>query len=364
MVRVVVTSGNLTTSDWSIWSNCLWYQDFPKKKDQKQTEKKTSNGFDFDKDFKETLESYLRSIMPLKIDYKSILKLDLNDYIISNIDIILLPSLPGRYRDQAMTKYGIGKVNYILGKFPCQGISKTNRKIVNYQSTSIGQIDEKYLGEFAASILPGFKTLKELALERKGSKKGKDAKQMTLFSQKIDSSSSSSAIDRIHLIYPTETYVKECLSGPDSAGTLFLSRDFYESGKLPKRIFHQFDAPADYAYHQGIVPHLKVFVITDDDNEINDDTVIYYGSHNFSPGAWGKYEKDFTQISIINSELGILIPPMKGKCCIVLIKILIFSFIGSAARKIDLVQNLSFKVPPKRYSTSDDPFLKERKRKN
>lgn len=243
--------------------------------------------------------------MPLKIDYKSILKFDLNDYVFENIDVILIPSVTGRYRDQSINKYGIGKIKHMLEKFPCQISSKPNRKIITYQSSSIGKVDEKYIGEFTASVLPGFKSLKELGIERQNSNKViNDPKQSTLFSFK-KTPPSLSAVDRIRLIFPTQQYVEESAYGVEAGGCLFLKKDFYESGKLPKKIFHQFEAP-------GIVPHLKVFMITDDDNEINDDTCIYFGSHNFSPAAWGKYEKDFTQLSMINSELGVLIPPMKG----------------------------------------------------
>lgn len=240
-----------------------------------------------------------------KIDYKSILKFDLNDYVYENVDVVLIPSLPGRFRDEMMNKYGIGKVKYILEKFPCQNTTKPNRKVINYQATSIGQVTEKYIGEFAASVLPGFKSLNELATEQKHAKKsGKDQKQTSLFPH--SKSDSLSAVDRVRLIYPTETYIETCVSGVESGGCLFLKKDFYDSGKLPKKIFHQYEGAA------GTVGHLKVFVVTDDDDEINDDTIIYFGSHNFSPAAWGKYEKDFTQISIMNSELGVLIPPMKG----------------------------------------------------
>jgi tyrosyl-DNA phosphodiesterase-1 len=35
-----------------------------------------------------------------------------------------------------------------------------------------------------------------------------------------------------------------------------------------------------------------VFIVTEDDMEITDKTVIYIGSHNLSAAAWGKFEKD------------------------------------------------------------------------
>ena len=301
----MVATGNLYVGAWSIWSNCLWFQDFPLKKGQEENKKDSSAaGFDFDKDFKETLESFVQAIMPSKMDYKSILKFDLNDYVYENIDVILIPSVMGRYRGPSMNKYGIGKIKYVLEKLPCQVNRKPNRKIITYQTSSIGQADEKYIEEFTASVLPGYKTLKELGVERSNAKKfGKDTKQLTLFSK--NKPDSFSAVDRMRLIFPTEKYVEDSVIGAEAVGCLFLKKDFYESGRLPKKIFHQFEAP-------GIIPHLKVFIITNDDTTINDDTIIYFGSHNFSPAAWGKYERDFTQIAINNSELGVLIPPMKG----------------------------------------------------
>ena len=30
-LRIVISSGNLTIGDWSVWSNCWWFRDFPKK---------------------------------------------------------------------------------------------------------------------------------------------------------------------------------------------------------------------------------------------------------------------------------------------------------------------------------------------
>lgn len=39
-------------------------------------------------------------------------------------------------------------------------------------------------------------------------------------------------------------------------------------------------------YYKNITPHIKIGILTDKDMEIDDDTVIYFGSHNFSKGAW------------------------------------------------------------------------------
>ena len=48
----------------------------------------------------------------------------------------------------------------------------------------------------------------------------------------------------------------------------------------------------NYYYYHGIIPHTKTIIVADNEEEqINDHTIIYFGSHNFTPSAWGKYEK-------------------------------------------------------------------------
>ncbi|RZM20371.1 MAG: hypothetical protein EOO88_36380, partial [Pedobacter sp.] len=92
-------TGNLTAGDWIIWSNGMWFKDFPKKSTMKEAPKKkpinVDDDFDFDEDFTRTLKHYLQSMMPIKIDYTKFLGFDLDDYYISDIDIVLVPSLPG-----------------------------------------------------------------------------------------------------------------------------------------------------------------------------------------------------------------------------------------------------------------------------
>jgi len=98
---VVVGSGNLTAGDWIIWSNCLWFKDFPKKSTlTTPLESKPNPLFDFDKDFEVTLKEYIQSLMPNRTKYTDILELNLDDYYYSGIDIVLIPSLPGRFKEE------------------------------------------------------------------------------------------------------------------------------------------------------------------------------------------------------------------------------------------------------------------------
>lgn len=74
---------------------------------------------------------------------------------------------------------------------------------------------------------------------------------------------------------------------------------------------------------------------------ITDDTVLYFGSHNFSAGAWGNLEKDGAQIAIANWEIGVVFPPEKG----------------SKEMKEKIVKSMVLKFPPEKYGESDYPFI-------
>lgn len=316
--RVVISSGNLTIGDWTIWSNCVWFKDFPKKSTMTKVpekEKVPAGSFDFTGDFIEGLKTFVQSLMPLKANYKNMLEINIDDYYISDIDIALIPSIPGRHADGDLDICGHRRVASVLKQigFPDQEALMKKKYVLTYQTSSIGNLDEKYLKEVLSSFLPNYLTIDDLKADKKP--KGKKA-AITNFTEKTFSKSLSLsnelASDRVRLIFPAKDYVETC-NDPDYAGCLILNPQSYERATFPKDIFHQFQCPEDYAFHEGIIPHLKVFIVAPEDGEIDDNSYIYFGSHNFSPSAWGRFEKEYTQLSISNSELGVLIPPGKGK---------------------------------------------------
>jgi len=339
-----VGSGNLTAGDWIIWSNCLWFKDFPKKSEMgfiPEKKKLNPGEFDFDKDFEDSLKNFLASLMPNRAKYTDLLDVNIDDYYISDVDIVLIPSVPGRHKDQDFDKYGHRRVASIVKQlYPTVAPAKKKKYVLTYQSSSIGALDEKFLREICSSFIPGYMTLDELKNEKKLSKKASG----------IDLG--DSATRRVRLIFPSKDYVENCTEGAQYSGCLILAPETYNKESFPKDIFYQFQAPEHYAFHEGIIPHLKVWVVTDESGEIDDDTIIYFGSHNLSPSAWGRYEKDYTQLSIANSELGVLLPPMKGNTLYRLI-----NYLGSKQRKQKLINSLSFKFPPKKYEKNQVPWI-------
>ena len=304
----MITSGNLTTDDWSTWSNCLWFKDCPKKSTLNTIPEKKAvpeGSFDFDGDFIQNLKSFVQSLMPHKTqNYKDLLEINIDDYLISDIDIVLIASIPGRHAGEDIEKYGHKRVASVLNKigFVDPVAMKSKKHVLTYQTSSVGNLDEKFLKEILSSFLPNYITVDELV----AGKKPKGKKGGVNLGQDL-------ASNRVRVVFPSREYIENSIEGPDYSGCLILNPDMYQKDTFCKQIFHHFQGTEDYAFHEGIIPHLKVFIVADESGNIDDDTYIYFGSHNFSPSAWGRYEKDCTQISISNTELGVLIPPRKGK---------------------------------------------------
>jgi len=75
---------------------------------------------------------------------------------------------------------------------------------------------------------------------------------------------------------------------------------------------------------------------------ITDNTVLYFGSHNFSAGAWGNQElKNLVQLHMSNTELGILFPAQAE----------------SRTFKRLIFETLPLKLPPQPYGKYDRPFI-------
>merc|ERR1712196_592211 len=103
----------------------------------------------------------------------------------------------------------------------------------------------------------------------------------------------------------------------------------------------KFETNSILTYDNVVIPHLKVMIITDDDYEIDDNTIIYFGSHNCTRAAWGKIDKKGNKIALSNTELGVLYPPLEG----------------SADTKKSIVRSFTFKFPPEKLSKDETPYL-------
>lgn len=240
--------------------------------------------------------------MPIKTHYTNLTDINIHDYFISGIDIILIPSIPGKHTGSDIDKYGHGKVSAVLKKLE-KHTSKTKKYVMSAQTSSVGNLNEEFLQEILASFLPNYMSLNELKSKPKGS----------LTEKSNHTNAAELPSSRFKLIFPTKHYVETSIEGPVMASQcLMLNNKDYHRPTFPKHIFYRYQAPQGFSYHEGVLPHIKTIFVTGEDEKIDDDTLIYFGSHNFSAVAWGKFDSIYNRLTISNTELGILVPPAKS----------------------------------------------------
>lgn len=299
-IRVIIPSANLTNGDWYYWGQIIWFQDFYLKKEKIEKIKNShkmenhcindknlnytqnSNNLDNSCDFEVYLQKFIDSILPN--NYKTTkwyqkLNLNLSEYDFSHTCVDLIASASGRFKNERKFDFGIGRLKYLTKTYTQQRKSlnnSLNRLII--QCSSIGKsLKEKFLSDFCESFL----------------------------CRKKEESY------KIEIIYPTIEYVDSFQHGRDLSSCLFLNKETF---LMHKYKFKKFEVISELENCKTIF-HSKFFICGDHNqihpNGISDNTIFYFGSHNFSVAAWGNFEKNDSQVSIANYELGILFNPIK-----------------------------------------------------
>lgn len=279
-LRVVVTSANLLMYDWTKIGQVIWFQDF---------ERGEASG-----SFYRELSGFIEAVLPETYSMQGRLGIDLSQYDFSQAQVELVASIPGRHT--ALHKYGQGRLRSLMKE---SGVTHSSFTV---QCSSVGNLDPASLKEFATS-----------------------------FANNPEAS--------CQLVFPTFKTVKESHYGPPGGGTSYFKEEYWNSRSFPKAILHEFHGPQDFSAIRGHLSHSKVVISHSD--TIDDNTALYFGSHNMSAAAWGKFEKKGHQLFIGNYELGIFFPPK----------------VGSADQKRSLISRLPFKFPPERYEEGQQPWF-------
>ena len=190
----------------------------------------------------------------------------------------LVGTLSGKFVNERL-KLGIGRIRELTQKYYVAGNDNSNEKVV-YQCSSIGSLKENFIQDFLSSFIPH-----------------KDKKQI---------------IKNLEIIFPSQDYIDSIENGIDLASCLFLSKEMYEKEFFPKNCFKTLELKSNQLIlKSNFIFHSKFILILGKNNEITNDSTFYFGSHNFSPSAWGNFQKYYSQISSANYELGIMFNPRK-----------------------------------------------------
>jgi tyrosyl-DNA phosphodiesterase-1 len=178
-MRVVVTSGNMTVPDWTVYIQTVWIQDFPK------TNKIVSC------EFLDVLSDFWRhTTHELPSDW-------FKNYDFSQSKVHLVPSIPGWHNGKNVEKYGTTRINSLLKKYNYSGNPE-----VGYQMSSIGKLNKNFLPEFCKNLMC------------------KDSK--------------------FHIIFPSQQTVYSSRLGKEGAGMSWLDEENYKSDSFPKGNMYDF----------------------------------------------------------------------------------------------------------------------------
>ena len=307
-LRVVVGSGNFNFTGWNIFANIFWCEDFPILK-QVTLEKSEFNTY---------LEYFLSKCFDSFWDeVKGFLTINFHIYDLKSTYCRLIGSLPTKLCNSAHFKFNLQRLEQILHERLPKDTFSLHRTRIIYYSSSLGSCDLIFLYNFAKTVL-------------------KDAapSHENVFQEK------ESILRAFEVVYPTENYVKGTHWGESGGQCLFLKKNNYDRFKFEKSILRRFEGLECVDGGKVITPHIKVILIINND-EINDQTVIYIGSHNFTKAAWGGYDFKGSNNQGFNYEMGIIIPPQKG----------------SKKSKLNFLDRFGLSVNNKPYRSSDKPFL-------
>ena len=287
-VRVCVHTANLIHGDVRKRTNAAWCQDFPNKSAADLGRKS---------EFERDLGRYLATLgwkdetcaLPGAGGRVVVGPSAMSRFDFSGAGAKLISSVPGRWVGAAMRDYGHTGVRHALAgmTFP----AKFKRAPVVCQFTSVGATTEKWMGEMARSFGAGGPSLGDgelkLVWPTMGEVRGSNLGYAT-------GGSIPGATDKI-----SREHVRR---------RLHRWREQYSSDETRPTKLPDPPASTDPTGRGRVMPHVKTFARYAP-GAPHDLAWVIVGSHNLSGAAWGRLEKNETQIAILSYELGVLLSP-------------------------------------------------------
>ena len=309
-LRIIVPSANLTDGDWYYWGQIIWFQDFPLiEEDVNEGEEKNKLKSE---DFRNYLKQFMKSFMPHSYEGKKFwtdLNINFDNYDFSNASVELVASANGRFiGDKEKELYGVGRLNALMtSKYFT--IEKNDNLLI--QCSSFGTSKQK---NFFSNLYKGFN---------------------------LNNYEKLNETNNVDIFYPSENYIKNCEKGEELSSCLFFNQEAY---KMNKDRLHDIVLKDKFKDRETVF-HSKIFITGKRNSKgkfiLNNDSIIYIGSHNFSSSAWGYYEKNETQIAVANYELGVVFD----------------NYVLSFEEKLYIYNNLLFNFDCPKYSNEDMPFI-------
>jgi tyrosyl-DNA phosphodiesterase-1 len=218
--------------------------------------------------------------------------------------------------------HGLALVRFLLHEHPTKKPFTLESTSFHYVSSSLSVIDTRLLFDLAYAFIPNF----------------------PYESRHLSEELSNQLIKMFHVVFPSKKHVMESPLGPENANCLFLDHDRFYSRKFEKKTLCKFEGNQFVRNNERVIPHLKVAIISNENGDITDDTIIYLGSHNMTKAAWGRFSNLGERVFVSNYEMGVILPPRPK----------------SAYKKMNIVKKLGFVYPAKRFEPKERPFTRNK----
>ncbi|KYQ99814.1 hypothetical protein DLAC_03763 [Tieghemostelium lacteum] len=255
-IRIVISSSNLTKSDWKNLSQNVFIIDlFETKQDTLNT---ITNHHIFQNELTLTLDSLGFYSPNNKFQHINTFLQNYDFTVLHNNNIHIVTSIPGNHKNSQL--FGILKLNYLLNN---QNNDIKNNNSLIYQTSAIGNLNLKWYSDFLKYIL-------------------------------IDGDNTM-----VKVLFPTKESVYQLANDNPIYGLESITIRYLD--KLNLLIQNQSLYDISYRNTNGQPLHSKIILFQNSSN-----SWIYHGSHNLTESSWGVVSKNTIQIH--NYETGVWFP--------------------------------------------------------
>lgn len=312
-LRVVIGSGNLLNGDWFRYANVFWRQDFPLLPSPAPDRSGPSSP-----SFASYLTTFINRCMDgYGGDVETYLGINFRNYLFPDqMAVQPIGSLPGFHLP---TDFRVSFLQgmHIIRNNPPRTPFRLDTTRIYYVTSSLGSLNFKLLFDFSKMLF-----------------------QEPWFTWEYAVKNKQQLLDMFNVVYPSRNYISGSYFGESRANCLFLRRMIYDSFKFQKSVLRAYEGNLKVRGNNSVLPHYKIWVVTHK-GVIDDDSVVYIGSHNFTQSAWGKFEKKEERLEVCNYEFGLVFPSRKD----------------SVITKQTLIDNFGVNLPPTTYGSHDGPFF-------
>ncbi|KAL1589933.1 hypothetical protein WHR41_01314 [Cladosporium halotolerans] len=296
-LRVAIPTANLLDFDWGesgMMENSVWLIDLPRLPNNRKTSMTDMTDFG-----KELLHFVEKQGLPQDAR-DGVLNFDFS----ATKDIAFVHTVGGMNYGPDAERTGLPGLSHAVRQHDLATINLQ----VDFAASSMGSLNDDYLRDVHAAA-SGTDVIKRAAAAAANAK-------ASFFQQgKQPASAIHNIRDKIRLYFPTHETVTSSKAG--AAGTICLSRKWFEGMQFPRRCFRDY-----VSTRVGLLSHNKILYargVQKGDVKEGDETTpdrrvawAYVGSANMSESAWGKlvYDRKEKQwkVNCRNWECGVLLP--------------------------------------------------------